>query len=147
MQIMRKNMDLRGKLQNIRIRNPIPLLQKLQKKHIPRNNRENRIKQAPRALATHKGTQASPTHTETRVSTPWARPTASGDWERQARPSENPRSIHPRPINPVFYGSPCPPSRAERPPLFGAGFPLRCFQRLSLAAWLPGICPAGQPVD
>jgi len=44
-----------------------------------------------------------------------------------------PRGLHPRPINPVFYGSPRrPPGRAgkdERPPIFGVGFPLRCFQR------------------
>jgi len=31
--------------------------------------------------------------------------------------------------------------------LFGRGFGLRCFQPLSSAAWLPGICPVGQPVN
>jgi len=30
------------------------------------------------------------------------------------------------------------PPGTERPPLFGEGFPLRCLQRLSPTAWLPG---------
>lgn len=58
----------------------------------------------------------------------------------------NPRRIHRHPINPVFYGcprpDPKPPSPGatdrERPPRLGVGFPLRCLQRLPLAAWLPG---------
>ena len=35
---------------------------------------------------------------------------ASGDWERQAEPlgAYAPWGLHPRPINPVFYGSPRP---------------------------------------
>lgn len=43
-----------------------------------------------------------------------------------------PRCVHPVPIKPVFYGSPTM-SRLD------AGFTLRCFQRLSLRAWLPSI--------
>jgi hypothetical protein len=41
-----------------------------------------------------------------------------------------PRCVHPPPIKLVFY---------ERPtkPRLDAGFTLRCFQRLSLTAWLP----------
>src|SRR5688500_12397213 len=41
-----------------------------------------------------------------------------------------PRCVHPPPIKPVFYGSP-------KSPRLDAGFTLRCFQRLSLTAWLP----------
>ena len=41
-----------------------------------------------------------------------------------------PRCVHPPPIKPVFYGSPTMPR-------LDAGFTLRCFQRLSLTAWLP----------
>ena len=48
------------------------------------------------------------------------------------------RRLHPGPINPVFYGSPRRVRRPGWPPLFGAGFGLRCFQPLSLRAWLPG---------
>ena len=41
-----------------------------------------------------------------------------------------PRCVHPPPIKPIFYGSPTVPR-------LDAGFTLRCFQRLSLTAWLP----------
>ena len=41
-----------------------------------------------------------------------------------------PRCVHPPPIKPVFYGRPTS-LRLD------AGFTLRCFQRLSLTAWLP----------
>ena|SRR5919109_1215774 len=41
-----------------------------------------------------------------------------------------PRCVHPPPIKPVFYGRPTSPR-------LDAGFTLRCFQRLSLTAWLP----------
>jgi len=41
--------------------------------------------------------------------------------------------------SPAFYG--------EWLPIFRRGFGLRCFQPLSSAAWLPGVCPIGQPVN
>ena len=37
--------------------------------------------------------------------------------------------------------------KGEWLPIFGRGFGLRCFQPLSSMAWLPGICPIGQPVN
>ena len=52
----------------------------------------------------------------------------------------------PVPSNPSFMGAFVPHKR-ERLPLFGRGFELRCFQLLSSAAWLPGNCPVGQPVN
>lgn len=70
----------------------------------------------------------------------------SGGWERRAedvRPK--PPSVHPRPIKPVFYGSPrrryrpvAEPLPGEWLPVFGSGFGLRCFQPLSAGAQLPG---------
>jgi|GEM_PF-5902048 hypothetical protein len=53
--------------------------------------------------------------------------------------------VHPHPINGIFYPHPRPQQgivaytlAGEWPPIFGEGFPLRCFQRLSPVAWLPG---------
>ena len=40
-----------------------------------------------------------------------------------------------------------PSCKGEWLPIFGRGFGLRCFQPLSSAAWLPGVCPVGQPVN
>jgi len=49
---------------------------------------------------------------------------------------------------PSSQQSPCyQDSRWEWPPIFRKGFGLRCFQPLSVMAWLPGICPVGQPVN
>ena len=44
-----------------------------------------------------------------------------------------PSCVHPRPINRIFYPSP------QMKSLFRSGFKLRCFQLLSLIAWLLGI--------
>ena len=43
-----------------------------------------------------------------------------------------PRCVHPDPIKRVFYSCPMMPR-------LGVGFMLRCFQHLSLTAWLPGV--------
>ena len=43
-----------------------------------------------------------------------------------------PRCVHPGPIKRVFYSCPMMPRLV-------VGFMLRCFQHLSLTAWLPGV--------
>ena len=43
-----------------------------------------------------------------------------------------PWCVHPGPIKRVFYSCPMMPR-------LGVGFMLRCFQHLSLTAWLPGV--------
>ena len=50
-----------------------------------------------------------------------------------------PSSPRPSCCQPSIYG--------EWLPIFRRGFGLRCFQPLSSAAWLPGVCPVGQPVN
>ena len=57
------------------------------------------------------------------------KPTPTGGLCRQLHRS---RGFHVRSIDQVFYLGSFTPSKGVRNPYLGAGFPLRCFQRLSL---------------
>jgi len=83
-------------------------------------------------------------------------PDTSGGWGPQAElVGRSLPAYTPAPSNPSFMGALVPVDQAvaspaflgEWLPIFGRGFGLRCFQPLSSAAWLPGVCPVGQPVN
>jgi len=75
------------------------------------------------------------------------RPNTLGGWRLQAElVGRNLPAYTPAPSNPSSMGALVPLS-GDWLSIFGRGFGLRCFQPLSSAAWLPGACPVGQPVN
>jgi len=68
----------------------------------------------------------------------WA--STSGDWERRAEHLGRSLGAYtPVPSTPCSTGAFVHSQMGVEWLLgFGEGFPLRCFQRLTLAAWLPG---------
>ena len=105
----------------------------------------------------HRKPQVHPTAPAQQISLRRRRsPDTSGGWGPQAKPvGRSLPAYTPAPSNPSSTGALVhargsvarAPSRVEWPPIFGRGFGLRCFQPLSSTAWLPGVCPVGQPVN
>ena len=96
-------------------------------------------------MATAKHTQYVKLHANIAQIPP--EPDTLGGWRLQAEPVDRSLPAYtPAPSNPSFMGA-LVPFAGDWLPIFGRGFGLRCFQPLSSAAWLPGVCPIGQPVN
>ena len=100
---------------------------------------------------THKPNPSHPTHLpkvplEYIVQTPPENPTPQAIGGRRLSWSTEVFQLTPRLHQTHLLWEPSSP-KGEWLPIFGRGFGLRCFQPLSSAAWLPGVCPIGQPVN